>query len=364
MKTVVLIADSDPRKEVIGGIGVYTKNYLKYLSRSSTNVVFIGKQMDGAVINEYKNVTFVEANDRLNLFNSSFLAKLFYINRILDLPEHAIIHAQRPDWIIPFRKRRNRKIVTLHGSHLKNVYLKKGFLAGKMYAYLERLGLKTADQIVSVSEETILYYKTLYKHEISHKINFIPPRIDCSLFENIDRQKFRKKYGFQQNTKIVLFLGRLEKEKNLGMLIRAIKKAGATGFFVGSGNQQGYLKNMAKTINADVRFHEPVRNEFVPEILSCADVLALTSLHEGFPLVLIEAMAAGVPCIATDVGDVRKMIEDGVTGYIVDEKTIEDKLNRILSDGARFRLDCMRKARQFNWEDNNEKCRLDKLYGY
>ncbi|MGR8932643.1 MAG: glycosyltransferase family 4 protein [Gammaproteobacteria bacterium] len=361
MNTVVLIADSDPRQDVIGGIGVYTKHYLKYLTQIGVNVIFIGKRTHRPITNSYKNVQFVEANILSNLFNFNFLIQLFCIARHLALPDDAMIHAQRPDWIIPFHRRKNKKIVTLHGSHLKNVYLKKGFLAGKLYSFLERLGLKAADRIVSVSEETVAYYNRLYEKEITSKIRFIPPAIDLTAFDNIDRQRSREKYGFQKNARIVLFLGRFEKEKNLEMLLRAIKDANVTGFFVGSGKQEGYLKCLAKATDADVRFHKPVKNELVPEILACADVLGLTSLHEGFPLVLIEAMAAGVPCISTDVGDVKKIIEEGVTGYIVNDKTIVDKLNLIFKDSVRYRVECIRKASKFTWESHRETYNLNEI---
>ncbi len=299
MKTVVLIADSDPRKKVIGGIAVYTKYYLEYLTKNNINVVFIGKKTGGIIINSYENMEFIEVSKIPHLFNSTFLIYLFYINRILKLPNDAVIHAQRPDWIIPFKNRKNKKIVTLHGSHSKNVYLKKGLLLGKLYSFLEWLGLKTADNIISVSEENISYYKTLYDKNITSKMMYIPPAIYLTRFENIDRKKARMKYGFKEEAQIVLFLGRFEKEKNPEMLLRAIKEANVTGFFVGSGKLEEDLKNLAKEINVDVKFQEPVKNERVPEILACVDALGLTSLYEGFPLVLIEAMAAGVPCIST-----------------------------------------------------------------
>ncbi len=355
MNTVVLIADSDPRKKIIGGIAVYTKYYLEYLIRNGTHVVFIGKKTQGPVINHFENVEFVETSRMPALFSSVFLIYLFHINRILNLPNDAIIQAQRADWIIPFKNRKNQKVVTLHGSHSKNVSLKKGFFLGKLYSFIEWCGLKTADSVISVSEDNISYYKTLYGSKITSKMKFIPPGIDLTHFENLDRKKARKKYGFKEDEQVVLFLGRFEKEKNPQMLLRAIKESNTTGFFVGSGQLEELLKNLSKELNANITFQKAIENEQVPEILACADVLGLTSLYEGFPMVLIEAMAAGVACISTDVGDVSKMIEEGVTGYIVDESTIVDKLKLILENPSKYRSNCISKARQFTWENNKRK---------
>ena len=350
MKTVVLIANSDPRKSVIGGIGVYAKNYLEYLTKNNTKVVFIGKKTDGEIINIFENLKFIEVTNKSKQSDLLFFIRLFAINRKIALSNDAVIHAQRPDWIIPFKNRKNKKLVTLHGSHSKNIFLKNGYLLGKLYSLIEWIGLSAADNIISVSEENISYYKTLYGKNVTSKIMYVPPGINLANYEKLDRKKTRNIYGFKEDDKIVLYLGRFEKEKNLEILLRAIKKANVKGFFVGSGKQEKYLKKLAQEIDIDIKFKKPVKNELIPQILAGVDVLGLTSLYEGFPLVLIEAMAAGIPCISTDVGDVRKIIEDGVTGYIVDEKTIVEKLKLTLENSSKFRSNCIIKAKKFSWE--------------
>jgi len=350
MKAVVLIANSDPRRSVIGGVGVYAKNYLEYLTKNNTKVVFIGTKTEGKIIKHFENMEFIEATRKSNQSDLLFFVNLFVINNVLALSNDTVIHAQRPDWIIPFKNRKNKKLVTLHGSHAKNIFLKNGYFPGKLYSIIEWIGLSAADNIISVSEENISFYKTLYGKHIISKMTYIPPGIDLANYDNINRKKSRRKYGFKKEDKIVLYLGRFEKEKNPEMLLRAIKKANVKGFFVGSGKQEKYLKKITQELDIDIKFEKPVKNERVPEILACVDLLGLTSLHEGFPLVLIEAMAAGIPCISTDVGDVRKIIEDGVTGYIVDDKTIVEKLKLTLQNSPKFRWNCINKAKKFSWE--------------
>ncbi len=346
----MLIANSDPRKAVIGGIGVYAKNYVEYLDKANHQIIFIGKKTNGKIINDYPNLTFIEATQSTKQSDIVFFYNLFKIGRKLTLPHDAIIHAQRSDWIIPFKQHNNPKVVTLHGSHLSNVALKKGRWLAIFYFLLERHGLKLADDVISVSENKIEYFERIYGKAIACKIRYIPPAIDLTKFIGIDKRKARNQYGLDQNKQVVLFLGRFEKEKNLKLLIQTIARLRVKGLFVGSGKEKATLQKFAKIIDADVKFMPPVRNEMIPQVFACADVLALTSVHEGFPLVLIEAMAAGIPCLSTDVGDAKKIIEDGVTGYIVDDNTIVDRLRMILDNPADYKSKCLAKSKSFSWE--------------
>ncbi len=351
MKTVILIVDSDPRKGVIGGIGVYTKNYVEYLTKNGYRVIVIGKKTDGEIINRFKNFAFIEGTKKSKHSNILFFYGLYEASRRLILSSDTVIHAQRPDWIIPFRKLKNKKVITLHGSHLRNVSLKKGFLMSKLYSYIERIGFRVADDVISVSEETIRYIKEIYGDCVANKIRYIPPAIDISKFKKIDSKKAKRIYGFKESDKIVLFLGRFEREKNIELLIFAINKLNVKGLFVGAGRKESELRQLVKKIGADIKFLKPVRYELLPQIFACADVLGLTSIHEGFPLVLIEAMASGVPCISTDVGDASKVVEDGVTGYIVDDLSIVEKLEIVLNNPASFEYECIAKSKRFSWEN-------------
>lgn len=352
MKTIVLIANSDPRKKVIGGIGVYAKNYLEYLDKTGHQVIFIGKKSNGKIINEYSNLTFIDATKNAKQSDIVFFLNLFKISKNLTLSPDAIIHAQRSDWIIPFKRHNNPKVVTLHGSHLSNVVLKKGRWLAILYFLLERRGLELADDVISVSDYKIRYFERIYGKAIAGKIRYIPPAIDLAKFTRIDKTQAREKYEFEQNDQIVLFLGRFEKEKNLELLIRAIARVRVKGLFVGSGKEQVTLQEFAKNIGANIKFVPPIRNELIPQVLACADVLGLTSVHEGFPLVLIEAMAAGIPCISTEVGDAKKIIKDGDTGFIVDDNTIVNRLRMILENPARYKSKCLAKSISFSWEKN------------
>ena len=350
-KEVLMIADSDPRKKVIGGIGIYSYNLAKYLTKKGFKVIFIGKKQKEKILNKFNNFKFIELNKKPNQSNYIFLKNLFKIAPKLNLNDDIVINAQRPDWIVPFSKRKNNKIITLHGSHSKNVYLKKGYIIGKIYSRLEKKGLQIADTIISVSEENTKYYKHLYKNypDIIKKFVTIPVGVDLSKFKGINKHKAREKYGFKKSDKVVVYVGRLEKEKNLPLLIRACHQANLKLFIVGNGREEAHLKNFAQKLHSKTIFHDSVSNEAVPETFACGDIFALTSLYEGLPTVLIEALATGLPIISTEVGDTKKLVIDGKTGFIVNQRNIVEKLRFIIKNPSKYKRNCIEKSKQYSW---------------
>ena len=356
MKQVLIIADSDPRKKIIGGVGVYSYNLSKYLIKKGFRIIFIGKKQKGKIINKFKNMKFIELNKKSNQSNYIFLRKLFKVANKIKLSNNTIIHSQRPDWLVPFSRFNNKKIVTLHGSHSKNVYLKKGFLIGKIYSRLEKKGLELADVIISVSEDNKEYYKNIYRNspEVFKKIITIPVGIDLNRFNNLDKNKSRKKYGFKKSDKIVLYIGRFEKEKNLKFLIEVCNKTKVKLFLVGDGREENNLKKFVGQIKSDTIFHKSVNSDIIPEILACGDVFALTSLYEGFPTIVIEALAAGLPIISTNVGDVKKLVIDGKTGYLVNKYNVVKKLKHLIQNPTKYKENCIKKSKEYSLDKIGE----------
>ena len=354
---VLIISDCDPRKEVRGGIGIYSYNLARFLNGRGVNVIFIGKKQNGAIIHKFERMNFLELNKNPDQSNYVFLRNLFKISKKINLEHDTIIHSQRPDWLAPFSNKPNKKVVTLHGSHAKNVYLKKGFIIGKLYSRLEKKGLEIADTIISVSNENAGHYKKAYKNYpgITKKIATIPVGINLSAFKNLDKIKSRKKYGFDKSDKIVIYIGRLEKEKNLKILISACHQSGAKLIIVGEGRMEKELKEFSRGLQSDTIFYGPIANRQVPEMLACGDVFGITSLYEGFPTAIIEAFAAGLPVISTNVGDAPSLVVDGKTGFIVNDENIAEKIKILLRDGAKYRKNCLNKSKKYSWDKIGEK---------
>lgn len=169
-----------------------------------------------------------------------------------------------------------------------------------------------------------------------------------------DVRTVRSELGLGELELLVAFIGRLVPQKNPGLFLemaQSVLRSGLKcGFLVlGDGPLRPRLGEQARNLGIEesVRF-VGVRND-VPRILGAIDLLVLTSDWEGLPNVVLEALAAGVPTVATNVGGVGELLTDGVTGYVVPPQDLSTLVNRVigmLSDRS-FRAECGRRGREY-----------------
>lgn len=137
---------------------------------------------------------------------------------------------------------------------------------------------------------------------------------------------------------VVGSIGSLRKEKNYERLIRCFRLAApgddARLVIFGDGPERD---NLAASASGDPRISLPGATPRPDEALAAIDIFALSSDTEQTPISLMEAMAAGLPALATDVGDVRAMLGDGVGSFVVaseDETTYVARLSQLIGDGV------------------------------
>ena len=132
----------------------------------------------------------------------------------------------------------------------------------------------------------------------------------------------------------VLYVGRLAPKKGVEYLIRAMTDVNANLTIVGDGPERNKLEMIAEELDVAVTFVGEVPPNEVNRYYEDAEVFVLPSIEgEGMPNVLLEAMAWGLPVIATESGGIPSLIEDGDTGYIVpmrDPSTLADRINQIV----------------------------------
>lgn len=143
----------------------------------------------------------------------------------------------------------------------------------------------------------------------------------------------------------VVFVGRLSPEKNVDILLHAIALLRERGsnpsvILAGDGPERARLESLRATLRLTDNVHFIGAISDVPALLNSAGILVLPSRSEGISLALLEAMACGVPVLATRVGGSVEVIEDGVSGSLVasdDPEALADAVDRLLSDPAHAR---------------------------
>jgi glycosyltransferase involved in cell wall biosynthesis len=132
-------------------------------------------------------------------------------------------------------------------------------------------------------------------------------------------------------------IGRLDSQKGFDVLVAALAElpADTTCLVIGEGRERARLTALASERGVADRFVLQGWLDDPRARLEELDVFVLPSRYEGFPLVIIEAMLAGVPVVATDVGSIRESIEDGVTGLLVpaeDPAALANAIRRLLEN--------------------------------
>lgn len=178
-------------------------------------------------------------------------------------------------------------------------------------AQIERIFAKVTTKIICVSEHD---KKLAIKFKVAppEKLVVIHNGIDVTLFQNVRKSQVYK------DKLVITFVGRLAPPKDLFLLVDVAENIDNAKFWiVGDGELKEkvqkyiYKKGLAdKIILLGERYD-------IPEILSQSDIFVLPSRWEGLPLTIIEAMMAGLPVVASNVGGVSELVEDSVNGFLV-----------------------------------------------
>jgi glycosyltransferase involved in cell wall biosynthesis len=142
----------------------------------------------------------------------------------------------------------------------------------------------------------------------------------------------------QRRSSLVGSIGRLEPQKGVDVLIRALADVeDATLLIVGDGSERERLEELARAVGVSERVEWKGWSDTPRSYLGMLDVFVLPSRNEGFPLALLEALLAGTAVVATDVGSVAEAIRNGETGLLVppeDHVALAGALRRLIEDQA------------------------------
>lgn len=163
------------------------------------------------------------------------------------------------------------------------------------------------------------------------KIAVVKNGIEFDRFNVKDKTECRKKLGFRQNSKITLFVGQIIEVKGFNYLVEAAYllnkeyKNGIKVVVIGEGNQRKQIERriLELGLNGEIGFFGEKSREEIPYWYGACDLLCLPSIREGCPNVILESLACGRPVVASKVGGISELINDG-NGVLFEPKNIQE----------------------------------------
>ena len=228
----------------------------------------------------------------------------------------------------------------------------------------ERLVAQDVDRVICAGEGEREMLVDVYGVP-AQRIVTVPCGVDTVRFRPLGRARARRELGLATDEPVVLFVGRIEPLKGIEVLIRAA--AQLEGRFrllvVGGDDKDAERKAGLQALAAEmgisgkVTFLDAVPHRDLPLYYNAADICVVPSYYESFGLVAIEAMACGVPVVASRVGGLKETVQDGRTGYLVPWRCPEpfaERLDLLLSNEP-LRRSLGREARaaaeRFRWSE-------------
>jgi glycosyltransferase involved in cell wall biosynthesis len=331
---VAMVYASDFEKASAGGITTMIRETITRLSgQFPVLFVGVGNTNDGEAMRQRVGVPSMRVlpvfpiTRRPRWLPLNILFTLVLFRRKKEICQLAdVIHVHRMETALPFISRKSRPVLlTVHGSSKFHAVTQTGPLRWRIvkfvYDIVEGLVLSRVDRVILVSQDAREYYSIRHP-DLRHKFAVIPNFIENSAFRRIERTPARAMRGFTESDIVIAYAGRLVREKRVDLLIDAFAKLlaerpSAHLFIAGEGPDEARLRDQVTRQNlGHVHFLGLLPRHEVHQLLAGADSLVLPSRFEGFPMVVLEALACGVPVVAADVGGVREILKDGLECFI------------------------------------------------
>jgi len=226
-------------------------------------------------------------------------------------------HGYKPTFLGFFARMfcRVKWVCFMHGTTTEN-------LKARFYNFIDNILQTAADRTVLVSHSQ---RRLVFGGRNLRRVQVVHNAVDLRkpMPRSAHPQPLRERFAIPDKGKIVAALGRFSPEKGMDVLLDAFallakrECANVHLVLVGDGQQRSALERQCSELRIDEMVHFAGYSETPGDLVAEADVLALPSRSEGIPNVALEAMALGKPVVATAVGGVPEIIEDGVSGRLV-----------------------------------------------
>ena len=228
-------------------------------------------------------------------------------------------------------------VFTEHGRHFPDTPSRKR-------AIVNRLLLRNYDRLIgcgSAVRQALIDNEGLPES----RVEVIYNGVDLRAIGKADvgaREKIRGEFGIASTDFLAVLVARLHELKDHQTALRAVDQArhtipGLRLLLAGEGDQRAAIEQTIRERGLDQTVILAGTRKDVPNLLAASDVFLMSSISEGIPLTVIEAMAARIPVVSTAVGGLPEIIQHGVTGLLAgagDDGALAESLTRIAQDGA------------------------------
>lgn len=373
------------------GSGVYTMNIANSLIKQGHEVCII--MPENEIVKEIKDIKLhpvyfngitpdalsfnfpcftTHPRSNMNFYDLSLQELNEYINAF-DKAIKEEVETFRPDiihvghiWILGHlvSKYKIPYVITTHGTDLL------GYMKSSRFNAFAESAIKSANKIITISNENkrlVEYLFPLYKE----KCFLLPNGYDTSKFyiKEVDKNKFLKSIGINNNyDKIITYVGKFTEIKGIDILIKAVTLYDSDNtltVLVGDGKLLKKLKDITKILEAkNVVFLGNQPHDVICDLYNIADVSVVPSRSEAFGLVVIEALACGIPVIGSNIGGIKDIINDDVGLFFNcnDYHDLKDKLKLVLDDKISFDKNLIASYAEDNFSQDKFTDKLIEIY--
>ena len=217
---------------------------------------------------------------------------------------------------------------TYHG-HVFSGYFSS--LKTSIYILIERFMALLSTSVISVSEMIKKDICSVYKITSEKKVSVIPLGFELEKMESLDQYRgtFRNQFSIPQDVPVIGIVGRITGIKNHQLFVDIanllLNQNRNTHFLIiGDGELRDEIDKKVRTLGIEDRVHFTGWINETAKMYADLDLMLLTSINEGTPVTVIEAMYYEIPVISSDVGGLSDLIEDGKTGYLIKSFNPED----------------------------------------
>jgi N-acetyl-alpha-D-glucosaminyl L-malate synthase BshA len=228
-------------------------------------------------------------------------------------------------------------VTTLHGTDITLVGLDRGYLP------ITRFGIQESDGVTSIS--AYLRERTIVDFSVTRPIEVIPNFVNCDVYQPLpDAERAEARLRFAKPDEMVLMhLSNFRPVKRVTDVVKLFAQIARTVparlVLIGDGPDRSAAEWLAHDLGLNTRVQFLGKQDRVHKLLPLADLMLMPSEQESFGLAALEAMACGVPAIATNVGGVPELIEHGVTGLLYEVGEVDEMAAGaldLLANRARF----------------------------